>query len=189
MPKFLSKLGCSQFQPKSNFLSSQQSCLIYKRPVSLVLVVIVVSNCHLYTRKSCVVKVSLNSSIITQKGESQNGCLKKTARQIFQKTNMSYPVMGIRTCACQGVRNICFLENLACFIFLKHPFWDLPFCLITNESPNSSKFVHLSQNYIIHLYLKSQIVSKIIVMITQVNKILLPKCFCTVDTCYLRLSC
>ena len=48
MPKSLSKLGCSQFQPKSNFLSSQQSCLIYKRPVSLVLVVIVVSNCHLY---------------------------------------------------------------------------------------------------------------------------------------------
>ena len=26
-----------------------------------------------------------------------------------------------------------FLENLACFIFLKHPLSDLPFCLITDE--------------------------------------------------------
>ena len=74
------------------------------------------------TSTSCVVKVSLNSSVIRQKCESQNGCLKKTARQIFQKTNMTYPVMGIRTCACQGVRNIRFSENLACFVFLKHPF-------------------------------------------------------------------
>ena len=26
-----------------------------------------------------------------------------------------------------------FSENLACFVFLKHPFWDSPFCLITDE--------------------------------------------------------
>ena len=31
-----------------------------------------------------------------QKSESQNGCLKKKARQIFRKTNISYPL--IRTC-------------------------------------------------------------------------------------------
>ena len=29
-----------------------------------------------------------------------------------------------------------FSENLACFVFLKHPFWDSPFCLITDKSQN-----------------------------------------------------
>ena len=53
------------------------------------------------------------------------------ARQIFRKTNISYPL--IRTCAYQGVRNVRFSENLTCFVFLKHPFWDLPFCLIVHE--------------------------------------------------------
>ena len=43
------------------------------------------------------------------------------ARQIFRKTNISNPLIRIRTCAYQGVRNISFSENLACF-FLKHPF-------------------------------------------------------------------
>ena len=32
-----------------------------------------------------------------------------------------------------GVRNFCFSENLACFDFLKHPFWGWPFCLITDD--------------------------------------------------------
>ena len=35
--------------------------------------------------------------------------------------------------AYQRARNVCFLENLACFVFLKHPFWDSPFCFITDE--------------------------------------------------------
>ena len=35
--------------------------------------------------------------------------------------------------AYQGVRNIRFSENLACFVFLKQPFLDLPFCLITDD--------------------------------------------------------
>ena len=38
-------------------------------------------------------------------------------------------------CAYQGVRNVRFSENLACFVFLKHPFLDSPFCLITDELP------------------------------------------------------
>ena len=33
----------------------------------------------------------------------------------------------------QGVRNFSFLENFACFDFLKHPFWDLPFWLTTDD--------------------------------------------------------
>ena len=38
-----------------------------------------------------------------------------------------------RACTCQGVRNVRFSENLTCFVFLKHPFWDSPFCLITDD--------------------------------------------------------
>ena len=34
----------------------------------------------------------------------------------------------------QGVRNVCFLENLACCAFLKHPFWDSSFCLIIDDT-------------------------------------------------------
>ena len=40
--------------------------------------------------------------------------------QIFQKTNISYPLIRTRTCAYQEVRNVCFSENLAGFVFLKH---------------------------------------------------------------------
>ena len=32
----------------------------------------------------------------------------------------------------QGVRNVHFSGNIACFAFLKHLFWDSLFCLITN---------------------------------------------------------
>ena len=55
------------------------------------------------------------------------------ARQIFRKTNISYPLIRTRTCAYQGVRNVRFSKNLACFVFLKHPSRDSPFCLITDE--------------------------------------------------------
>ena len=44
------------------------------------------------------------------------------ARQIFRKTNISYPLIRIRARAYQRVRNVRFSENLACFVFLKHPF-------------------------------------------------------------------
>ena len=44
------------------------------------------------------------------------------ARQIFRKTNISYPLMRTRTFVHQGVRNVYFSENLAWFIFLRHPF-------------------------------------------------------------------
>ena len=54
-------------------------------------------------------------------------------RQIFWKTNIFYPLIRTRTCAYQWVKNVRFSENLASFVFLKHPFWDSPFCLITDE--------------------------------------------------------
>ena len=37
----------------------------------------------------------------------------KYVRKIFQKTNISNPLIRIRTCAYQGVRNISFSENFA----------------------------------------------------------------------------
>ena len=36
-------------------------------------------------------------------------------------------------CAYQGLRYVRFSENLACFVFLKLPFWDSPFCLINDD--------------------------------------------------------
>ena len=48
-------------------------------------------------------------------------------RQIFRKTNISYVCVS-------GGRNVLFSENLACFVFLEHPFWDSPVCLITDDT-------------------------------------------------------
>ena len=55
------------------------------------------------------------------------------ARQIFRKTDISYPLIRTRTYAYQGVRNIPFSENLACCVFLKLSVWDSSFCLITDD--------------------------------------------------------
>ena len=61
------------------------------------------------------------------------GVSRKKARQIFGKTNISYLAKRTRTCAYQGVRNVRFSENFACFYFLKHSFWDSPFCHFLEE--------------------------------------------------------
>ena len=100
------------------------------------------------------------SLVIRQKGESQNVCFKKTTRQIFRKTNIFYPLIRTSSYVCvsggkkclffrkfgyqwvkdvfqkiclSGGKNIRFSENLTGFVFLKHPFWDSPFCLITDD--------------------------------------------------------
>ena len=73
----------------------------------------------------------INKGVIRQKGESQNGCFKKTKNTKFsEKTIISYLLIHTGTCAYQGGRKS---ENLACFVFLKYPFRDSPSCLITNE--------------------------------------------------------
>ena len=66
-----------------------------------------------------------HSPVIKRNGESQNECLKKTKHAEFSEKRTF-------TCAYQGVRNVCFLENLACFVFLKHPLWDSSFGLTTD---------------------------------------------------------
>ena len=40
------------------------------------------------------------------------------ARQIFRKTDISCLLIRRSACVYQGVRNVCFSENLACFVFL-----------------------------------------------------------------------
>ena len=57
------------------------------------------------------------------KGRISKGVFQENnARQIFRKTNISNPLIRRRTWANEGVRNVRFSENLACFVFLKHPF-------------------------------------------------------------------
>ena len=84
-------------------------------------------------------------SVIRQKGKSQDGCFKNTKHAKFSKkrafltsdtltkTGVSRKQSTPNSCAYQGVRNVRFSENLACFIFLKHPFGDSTFSLITDE--------------------------------------------------------
>ena len=55
------------------------------------------------------------------------------ACQIFRETDISYSLLHTRTCAKQGVRIFFFSEDLACFLFLKHPFWDSSFYLIIDD--------------------------------------------------------
>ena len=94
-------------------------------------------------------------SVIRQKGETQNGCFKKTKYAKFsEKFTCVYE--GVRhtqrACAYQGIRNVSFLENLTCFVFLKHQFWDSPFCLTTDEmlfmTKDLSKNIMKSHGYV-----------------------------------------
>ena len=86
--------------------------------------------------------MSLEQQIVGNKAKgriSKRMFQENKARQIFRKTNISYPLIRTRTCAYQGVRNVRFSENLACVVFLKYPFRDSPFCLITDELLNQCK--------------------------------------------------
>ena len=50
------------------------------------------------------------------------------ASQIFRKTNLSYPPLRRRTYVCvSGGKKCSFFGKLACFVFLKLPFWDSPY--------------------------------------------------------------
>ena len=78
------------------------------------------------------------SSVIKQKGESQNGSFKKTKHaKSSEKLTFLTPwyahVCGYKMFGGQEVKNVLFSENSACFVFLKHPFLDSPVCLITDD--------------------------------------------------------
>ena len=82
--------------------------------------------------------VTFIMSVRGQKGESQNGCFKKAKHAKFSEKRTfltpNFPKKLIFLGPYQRVRNVCFSENLTCFVFLKHPFWDSPFCLITDDN-------------------------------------------------------
>ena len=60
----------------------------------------------------------VKSSVISQKGQSQKGCFKKTKQCKFsEKKKISYPLISY-----QGVRNVRFWEIWRALFFLKHPF-------------------------------------------------------------------
>ena len=69
------------------------------------------------------------------------------ALQIFRKTSISYPLIRTRTCAYQELRNNRFSENLACFVFLKQPFWDSPFGLLTATFPMFLSYWHETKKW------------------------------------------
>ena len=68
-----------------------------------------------------------------ERGESRNGCFKKTEHVKLSKKQI---FLRVRMCAYQGVKNFRFSENLTCFVSLRHPFSDLPFALLLTNSKN-----------------------------------------------------
>ena len=64
---------------------------------------------NLYLNEGSV--IILKSYIVGNKAKgriSKRVFRENKARQIFRKTNISYPLIRTRTCAYQGVRNVCF---------------------------------------------------------------------------------
>ena len=82
-----------------------------------------------------------------------NKAKRRISKRVFQETKHAkfyekqtfltswYTHVRVRM---RGVRNIRFSENLTCFVFLKHPFWDSCFCLITDD-------LHIQQECSINL--------------------------------------
>ena len=86
--------------------------------------------------------VRRNKQIVGNKAKghiSKRRWQENKARQIFRKINISYPLICTCMCAYQGVRNVCYSKNLACFLFLLLPSWYSSFCLITDETGSYSK--------------------------------------------------
>ena len=77
------------------------------------------------------VQVTSNSSVIRQKGDLKTGVSRK-----------------------QSTLNVRFSENLACLVFLKHPFWDSPFCLISDELCRFEHFQNFLKSSLSTLALK-----------------------------------
>ena len=94
----------------------------------------------------------------------------------------------------RGVRNVHFLENLACFVFLKHPFRDSLFCFITDgsfkEKPRISIIRKSTSN--MKLYLLIQCFFENFYNSHSVNDKLELSIFygriCTIESCGTKLS-
>ena len=98
--------------------------------------------------------VKSNSLVIRQKGESQNGCFKKTKHANFSEKRTFLTRWYAHVRVEQGVRNVCFSENLACFVILKHLFWDSPFAVLPanyNSVPMLKYFYGKNKFYVVSL--------------------------------------
>ena len=64
----------------------------------------------------------IKSSLIRQKGESQNGCFNRTKHvKFFEKKNISYLLIRTCTCAYQVVKIVCFFGKFGVLCFLETP--------------------------------------------------------------------
>ena len=57
----------------------------------------------------------------------------KISKRVFHENETRQILRNTYVCVSGGKRCSFFSENSTCFVFLKHPFWDSPFCFITNE--------------------------------------------------------
>ena len=89
------------------------------------------------------VLVMVITSVIREKGESQNRGNLKTKHPKFSEK---------QKCAYQGVRNICFLENLACFVFRLSHFEILTFALLPTITVISLTIGFCLQTYLRNLF-------------------------------------
>ena len=61
----------------------------------------------------------------------------------------------IHTCVSRATKCFVFSENLACFVFLKHPFWEspfLPYCLRYDESHSCRRLIFITMKKIASVY-------------------------------------
>ena len=75
------------------------------------------------------------SSVISQKGEFQNGCYKKKEQVQLSEKQILFPTpyKHMYLFISGGKNNVRSSENMACFVFLLPSSWDLPlFFLITD---------------------------------------------------------
>ena len=104
-----------------------------------------------WKQRHCGVYFLLNIVGNKEKGRiSKRVFQEKKARQIFRKKRIFFTPDTHAYVNIPEVRNVRFSENLECFAFLKHPFWDSPFCLITHDMNsfinNFHRFCHLPDN-------------------------------------------
>ena len=87
---------------------------------------------------SCLCIVSDISNDVLKRCLSKAGIVPTIAGSGVTESKVCYLFLWIskyiivRTCAYQGVWNVRFSEKLMGFVFLRHPFWYSPFCLVAD---------------------------------------------------------
>ena len=89
---------------------------------------------------SCVV---ISSVISRKRTNLKTGVSRKQSTPIFPKNEHFFRLVSF-ICSFSG--------NMACFVFLKNPLWDLPFCLITDDFTYFESNGSWSQENCIHLF-------------------------------------